>query len=241
LGCCFAAVGLVRTNQLNATFLQTRSQGIAIGGFIVNQALQTTTEHTMLQQGLNQMNFMWRGTVDIHTQRQSLAVDQQHDLRPFAAFGFAYAITPFFAEENVPSAIDSQRSTFPSRSRRWSNRPHAFSHTPQWDQSRCRRQQVVKEGKYFGKSFHRAPVLNIHKMPSTHALVLALGLPPWGIGLGMGKQSLIKSHCSSVSCDTGSILDPAEVGCTSSQDRFFGIVISFRRSPQCNLLANSIN
>src|SRR5262249_9204020 len=138
------------------------------------------------------------------------------DLGALSALGFADLIAPFFAGENVPSAKDSSWLMCPARSSFPSNRDQQVCQTPVQHHSSCRRQHVVKEGKCLGRSFQRAPVTSTHKMPSTQARVGQRGRPPCGDASGSGNRSAIKSHCSSLSCGSGSILDPAEATSASS-------------------------
>jgi hypothetical protein len=66
--------------------------------------------------------------------------------------------------------------------------------------SRNRRQHVEGEGKQLGRSFQRAPVRRIQRMPSAQARAGARGRPPCGDRGFSGNKSAIKDHCSSVSC-----------------------------------------
>jgi hypothetical protein len=83
----------------------------------------------------------------------------------------------------------------------------------------CRRQHVVDDGKCPGKSFQRAPLRRIHKMPSTQGRIGAGGRPPAGRFGRSGKISEMRFHCSSVSSNSGSIVDPVGVS-TARRDRF---------------------
>jgi hypothetical protein len=82
-----------------------------------------------------------------------------------------------------------------------------------------RRQQVEDEGKCLGKSFHRAPLRRIHRTPSTQGRVGAGGRPPSGRFGRSGNRSEMRFHCSSVSSNSGSIVDPVGVS-TARRDRF---------------------
>jgi hypothetical protein len=59
-------------------------------------------------------------------------------------------------------------------------------------------------------------VVSTQRMPATQSLAGQRGRPPSGDGAGSENRSAIKNHCSSLSCDSGSILDPAEATCASS-------------------------
>src|SRR5690606_38470165 len=96
-----------------------------------------------------------------------VATGSHHEDAAAVSLGRAtHVVTPFFARENEPSPIASSKlmprlpRTFPSR------RSHALRKTPERVQSRCRLQQVAGEGYRSGKSFHRAPVIRTHRMPS---------------------------------------------------------------------------
>jgi hypothetical protein len=157
------------------------------------------------------------GRVD--AEGKTATVDEDHDLCPLAAFGLANLFAPFFAEANVPSAMDSSRSTRPWRSSFRSNRPHAFSQTPASVHFFRRRQQVVAEGYRSGKSLHRASLRRIQIIPSTQGRDATTGRPPLGPTGVSGNRSSINSHCSSVSSNSGSVLDPSG-GSTARRDRF---------------------
>src|SRR5580704_7171818 len=205
----FRAVCSMRADQFGALRCQAVTQRITIGSLVVDQPWDAPPQDSTIQQVLDQRDFIGAGTVNVDGEGQALSVDQEHDLRAFAALGLADAITPFFAEENVPSAIACSSSTLPVRSRERSSRPHAFSQTPAVVHSFNRRQQVTGEGKRFGKSFQRAPVRSTHKMPSTQGRAGTRGRPPSTEGSGAGNKFAIRNHCSSLSCDSGSVLDPA--------------------------------
>jgi hypothetical protein len=67
---------------------------------------------------------------------------------------------------------------------------------------------VAGEGKCFGKSFHREPVLSTHAIPSKQRRGSTRGRPPAGEGSGVSNRSAIRNHFLSVSSDSGSVLDP---------------------------------
>jgi hypothetical protein len=197
------ATSTVRADQLDAALGQPRAERIAVGSFVVNQTLRLTRRRA----SIDQVYFRDVGRFRVNSQRQTFAVDEQHDLRPLAAFGVANLGAPFFAGENVPSAIASSQLIFPRSSSCFRSRDQATLKTP--DSVHClnRRQHVVKEGNDFGKSFHRAPLRSSHRMPSRQARGGIRGRPPKRLGGFQGKRSSIRSHCSSVSCISGSVLD----------------------------------
>jgi hypothetical protein len=87
---------------------------------------------------------------------------------------------------------------------------------------------VLGEGKHLGKSLHLAPVRSTHKMPSKQGRGRYGGLPPKGERSSTGNKSSIKLQSSSVSCDSGSILDPAELLARASMRDRLRMHVSFR-------------
>src|SRR5215470_14891984 len=141
LGARFDAIRAVGTDEMNSAASQAMAQRIAVRGTIVEQMARQPTQPALLQQRLDQRYFVRAGAGDVSAQWQTLRIGQDHDLGPFAAFGFAYAAAPFFAEENVPSAIASSVWTVPACSSLRSKRDQACSQAPHCVQSRRRRQQ----------------------------------------------------------------------------------------------------
>lgn len=204
----FDAIDFMRSNQVDSSFVQTGPQRVAVSCLVIDQLSRSAMNCTIGEQRLDEIDFVRTGTLDHVPARRTMAVDQQHDLSAFASFGLTYTKAPFFADENVPSAMDSSRSILPSRSSLLTKRAHAFLNKPDSDHSFNRRQQVTYDGKCEGRSRHRAPDRSIHAIASKHSREVARGRPPSGDGGGLSKRSEIKSHCSSVSSNSGSILDP---------------------------------
>lgn len=197
----------VRTNQFDAALFQAVPQGLTVRRFVIDESTWPAVAHSMIQEWLDQFHFVGTGAGNLSTERQSITIDEDHDLSPLAAFGLTNAFSPFFADENVPSAMVSSQSRRPLRSSLFSNRFQAWSQTPDSVHCWCRRQQVAGEGKCGGRSFQRAPVRKIHRIPSTHSRGGMRGLPPSGDGGSSENRSAINNHCSSVSC-AGSFLEP---------------------------------
>ena len=215
----FDSISFVRSNQICAAFSQTTSQRIAVGGSIIDQGSRAPMDRPIFEQRLNQIHFMRTGAFDQVATRRALAVCEQHDFRTFAAFGLTYTKPPFFAVENVPSAMDSSRSILPSRSSLLTKRAHAFLNKPDSVHFFSRRQHVGYDGKLGGKSRHRAPVRSTQAIASKHSREEALGLPPRGEGEGSSNKSEIRFHCSSLSSNSGSVLDPTEESACAEWDR----------------------
>ena len=164
----------MRTNQLNPPSRQSSAQWIGISGLVVDQPRRifprpspTWTRHSDPVQGrFNQPDFGRGRRVQVVSQRKTLAVCHHHPLRTLSTFGFAHAGPPFLAGAKLPSANVSAQSSWPCSSS-WPNRArHAFSQISCSSQARSRRQQVLGEGYPAGRSFHRAPLRNTHKIPS---------------------------------------------------------------------------
>ena len=194
------------TNQFDSASSQTFSQGIGIGGRVVNQPFRLLTgsaaafawNRHRFQSRFNQRDFVRRGRGKLNSQRHTLAIRHHHKLCTLSAFGFSHVFAPFFAGENVPSAKHSchfscpAASSVPSKARQASNNASASSHI-------CsRRQQVLADGKCLGISFHRAPLRNTHNIPSKQGRFgTGLGPPPVEASKA-GKSGSTTAHCASV-------------------------------------------
>jgi hypothetical protein len=199
----------VWANQVDASFGQTASQRIGVGGLVVNQphwvlsgASSSASWHRhLVQRSLDQSDFIWCGRGKEHSQRNTLAVCHHHKLRTLSAFRLADACAPFFAGKNVPSAKVSYQRRRRLTSSSASSARHAFNQIPCSSQSCNRRQHVLGEGNRLGRSFQRAPLRNTQRMPS-NTRRFAIGVrPPLGDGFGSGNNGAIFAHCRSVSSD----------------------------------------
>ena len=240
LGRRFLAIAFVGSDQLGTTFFQPRSQRVAVSSLVVDQLARSTPDHAFSKQRLDESYFVWAGTFDQVATRRATTVREQQDLGPFAAFGLTYAKAPFFAEANVPSAIDSAWSILPWRSSLLTNRDHACLNNPDSDQCFKRRQQVGYEGKCDGKSRQRAPVRNTQAMASKQSREDARGRPPKGDGGGSSNKSEIRPHCSSVSSNSGSVLDTTLESASAEWDRvgIHGLLSTMNTQTKDNGLIN---
>jgi hypothetical protein len=205
------AVLAVRTDEFNVSRAKPFAQGVAIRCPVIDQAARSTANRAFLQQRLDQIDFGVRSAGDINRQGETSTVNVEHDLGAFPLFGFANAVAPFFAGENVPSAKVSSQLTWLRALNRVSNRAQAARNTPDSVHSLIRRQHVLGDGKCVGKSFQRAPVRKTQRMPSRHGRGGTGGRPPSSDGGSWGNRSAIKNHCSSVSSGVGSILEPVQL------------------------------
>ena len=198
-------------DQLDTPFGQALPQGIAVRRSVIDQSLGALAQNAILQERFNQLHFRGAGAGDVDAQGGAAAVDQEHDLRPFAALGLANTKSPFLAGAKVPSAIvSSQRSDFKPSSR-CSSRAQARRKIPDSVHSCKRRQQVAGEGKCVGKSFQRAPLISTQRIPSRQGRGGTGGRPPACVISRTGNRSSIKCHCSSLSCGLGSVLDALQL------------------------------
>lgn len=219
LGWRLASIAFVGSDEFGTPSLQSASQRVAVSGLVIDQLARSASKDAIGEQRLDEFEFVGTGTLNHVATRRAPAVGEQHDLGAFAAFGLAYAKAPFFAEENVPSAIDSSRSILPWRSSLFTNRAHAFLNKPDSDHCFNRRQQVGYDGKCDGKSRHRAPVRSTHAIASKQSREDALGRPPKGDGRGSSNKSAMRPHWSSVSSNSGSVLDPTLDSASAEWDR----------------------
>jgi hypothetical protein len=203
------SIALVRTDQFDATPLESLTQRIGIGGFVVDQPLgvfawpATTTRHRHpFQRGFDQRRFVRGRTGKLNSQRNTLAACHHHPLCTLSAFGLADAGTPFFAGAKPPSAKVSSQSRRPCSSSSPRNVRQMSSQTPCSSQSRSLRQQVLGEGYWAGRSFQRAPDRSTHKIPSKQLRLSLGGRPPDLERLILGNNGLIFFHCSSVSSES---------------------------------------
>lgn len=214
------AVLPMRGDQFDAAFCQPGPQGVAVGGRIVDQSTRLSGQNALLKQRFDQRYFVRTGASDFRAKGKTATVNEDHRLGALAALRLADAQAPFFAEENVPSAIASCQWMRPRRSSLRNILAQATFQIPASVQALKRRQHVGGDGKCGGKSRHRAPVRNTQRIPSTHSRAVRRGRPPFSEGDGSGNKSAISDHCSSVSCGSGSILDPARAFARRLRDRF---------------------
>lgn len=240
LGGRLGAVRAMRTNELDAAVEELGSQWIAVGCQIVQQMLRQASQLAGLQKRFNQRDFVRAGAGDVGAPGQTLLIDEQQELGSLATLCLANAIAPLFAAQNVPSAMDSVVSSTPARSSRCTRRDQAFFQIPVIVHSWWRRQQVLPEGKRSGTSSQRAPVRKTQHTPSKQARAGAGRRPPFGDRGGSGNKSDINDHCSSVSSDLGSVVDPAAApGACQLRDRPISGLLSIPLNTQQPLRAFS--
>ena len=219
LGGWLASISPMGRDQFDAPPCKSLSKRITVCCRVIDQSSWTTPKNATFQEWLDECYLMWTGAGNGGRERQTARVGEDHRFRPLASLGLANQIAPFFAEENVPSAIASSRSIWPCRSSARRSLAQALVQMPAAVHSWKRRQQVGYEGKCWGRSFQRAPLRSTHKMPSTQRRGSIAGRPRLPVRGSCGNRSAINRHCSSASSDLGSILDPAGSSARDSRDR----------------------
>jgi len=191
--------------QHAATFDQL-SCFIAVVAFVRNQAFWLnflTGNFQRIQSRLKEFNFRGRSRLNMQSNRDSLPVYHQHQLRAFASFGLADEFAPFLALLNVPSTKHSSQRRRLLLSSSAKNVRQSFSNNPFSAQSFNLRWTVLLAPYLFGKAAQGEPVQRIHKIPSKHLRSSAEGRPPLRSFLFLGRlrtgtTNLTFSHWTSV-------------------------------------------
>ena len=205
----------MRCNQVHISQGQFFSEIIAVSCFVIEQsALRRQLHHRTVEQSFDVSRFVMVGGSDHSSQRSLVTVHQNQDVSAGPLVALADHLPPFFARQNVPSAIRCSQSTRPSSSLSSTSRDQTSVKIPVSVHSRNRRRQVDSEGKVFGKSFQGPPFLNIQSSASSTARGCIGGRPPTRVGGCQSKRSSIRNHWLSESCDRSSVLDAAS--CRSS-------------------------
>ena len=180
-------------NKFYPVFFQLITEFIRIIGFVTNQSGRLFTQ--FIERYVSQLYLMWTGRVQGHSQRNTLAVCHHHKLRTLAPLGFADFGPPFLAGIKLPSIKHSLQSMHLFLSNLFIKTRQIFNQIPFPSQSFNLRQQVLGLGYLSGKSFHRAPVLKTHKIPSKTSRLFFQGRP-WLFNFG--SSGFIDFHCLSV-------------------------------------------
>lgn len=180
-------------NKFYPVFFQLTTKFIRIICFITNQSFRLLAQFP--NRFIRQFYLMWRGRVQGHSQRNTLAVCHHHELRTLATLGFADFGPPFLAATKLPSIKHSLQSICLFLSNLLIKLRQIFNQIPLSSQSFNLRQQVVGLGYLSGKSFHLAPVLKTHKIPSNTSRLSVQGRP---LLFNFGSSGFIAFHCLSV-------------------------------------------
>lgn len=196
----------MRREQVDASFSQALAQRVAVVCLVTDHSLGTGPrppwslfgDFDLLECLFGEPDLCWRSRVGMASQRKTLAIDHHHALCSLSPFGLSDRGTPFFAGKKLASMNDSSQSSTPLASSSERKALHISFRTSASYHSFRRRQHVEGCGYLSGRSFHRAPVLSIQRIPSKTNRSSALGRPPFGRGGGLGMRGSIFFHCSSV-------------------------------------------
>src|ERR1700674_766930 len=220
---------LVRTDQFDPPTTQTSAQRIAVVRPVGNHPFRLLARTTRVmpsayadrcERRLGQFDLRRGCRTKVVSQRNTLAVDHHHPLRPLAPLGFPDSAAPFFAEAKLPSKKDSLQSSCPRSLNSLKNERQIFNQTPCSSQSRSRRQQVEGCGYFSGKSCQRAPLRRIHRIPSSTWRFSIHGRPPLRWSRGLGSKGAIFFHCASVSNEPDRAIGPPVALLTSLISHF---------------------
>jgi len=203
-----APILAVRRDQLDAASGQLPPQRITVVAPVGNQALRllpgasgvmASSYPDRRERRLDELDLRRGCRVKVVSQRKTRAVDHHHPLRALAPLGFSDSAAPFFAGAKLPSRNASLQFNCWRSFNSPRNARQISSQTSCSSQSRSRRQHVEGDGNSSGISCQRAPLRNIHKMPSSTLRSFAGGRPPRGRGGRLGSKGRIFSHWASVS------------------------------------------
>jgi hypothetical protein len=208
------AILQMRDDQVDAAPLETLPEFPAVICAIRHDALRLlfrsarsrARDRYLGERGFREVALGEIGRRKVHSERNTLAVDQYHKLCPLTLACFADASAPFFAGAKVPSMKASLQSSCFASSRSLRNARHNESQTSARSHSPSRRQHVAYAGYRSGRSFHRAPVRSTQRIPSIHARSSARGRPPLGFALGVGSTREIRAHWAS---DSSTFMPPS--------------------------------
>ena len=198
----FLAALSMGTDQNNPAPQQAPAQRVAVVALVSDDtqrprfgAAAAGSRHGYFaQRAFGQRHFSRAGRLQLDSQRNTLAVDHHHPLCALAFLGFSDASAPFLAGAKLPSRNDSLQSRRPFWSSSERNCRHILSHVPSSSHRRKRRQHVLGLGYLAGKSFQRAPVRSIQRIPSSTSRLSAQGRP---LLERLGRSGSMWDHCFS--------------------------------------------
>jgi hypothetical protein len=195
----------MRCDEIDAAIFHSLPQRVPVVAAVGNNALgilaRTTSSSRnsyFVERRFGEAGLGGTGRRKVHSERNTLAVDQYHELCPLTLACFSDARPPFLAGAKVPSMNASLQSSCAASSSCARNARHNSSHTSLRSHSPSRRQHVDGLGYSLGRSFHRAPVRRTQRIPSKHWRLSAGGRPPRLPGFHFGKCGSTLAHCSSV-------------------------------------------
>src|SRR5574341_478273 len=203
----FAAVRAVRRDQLDAALGQLSAQRVAVVAAVGDDPRRFLSRSARVmsapysdrsQRRFREPDFVRGRRVKEVPHRNSFAVHHHHPLRPLAPLGFPDRSATFFAEAKLPSRNASLHWSCLRSFSSATNVRQTFSQTPCSSQSRNRLQHVEGDGYSSGRSFQRAPLYRIQRMPSSTERLSAHGRPPRRLLRRRGSRGRIISHCASL-------------------------------------------
>jgi hypothetical protein len=135
----FLAVGPMWGNQLDPLLGQALIERVAIVGFVPNEMLWLSIDHTRGESWLNKGDFMRRSSLNVDGERKTSTVCHGHDLHTLAPLGRSHPAPPFLATTKVPSMKHSERSNAPRSRRSVAKACRSRSKTPERTQCWNRR------------------------------------------------------------------------------------------------------
>lgn len=189
----FLPIASMGRYQLNTLCSKPISKLVRVVRFVADQTLGFFAN--VFQGFISQLHFRRTGRVNGHSQRNTLAVSQYHELCAFSPLGFADFGAPFLAGTKLPSIKHSPHWIRPLLSKVSMNLRHILSQVPSSSHIFRRFQQVLGLGYFSGRSFQRAPVRKIQRMPSKTNRVSRQGRP---LLFSFGSNGSIAFHCFSV-------------------------------------------
>ena len=203
LGLGLSSVASVRSYHVDAHLLQRGVKWVRVISLVSHshshEPLWSAFNMGCLESVVHKGDFMWRSTFNVYGEWKRRAVCNCHDLRTLTPLGLSNTEPPFFATTKVPSMKHSDKSMSPRSSKSVATACSTRSRTPERTHSWKRRWQVWYGGYLSGRSAHCAPVLRIHKIPSSTSLGWRRGLPlPSSRRDASGISGSSTCHCSSV-------------------------------------------
>src|SRR5918995_2096492 len=179
-------VAPLRDDRLDLALDQKRPRWVAVVAAVGNEPLRLMRSATLaapprhfnaVERAFEELDLRRGSRLHAYSERSTLAICQNHKLRPLAAFGLAHTPAPFFAVTNMPSTKHSFQRIFRA-SLSWSRKArHAFKRTPLSAHAERRRWTALFEPYRSGSSLHGAPVQRIQSIPSKHRRSLNGGGP----------------------------------------------------------------
>jgi hypothetical protein len=197
LGFGFPAIAAMRRDHLDTMFFQDFIQRIAVISPVANQSLGQFIDKDFGQSVSDKGDFMRRSRSCVDGERKTCAIRNCHELATLAPLGRSHSCAPFLATINVPSMKHSLRSKPPRSSRSAAKVSSTWRSVPSRTHCWNLLWQVWYGGKRDGRSYQRAPLRKIHKIPLRTSRSSRRGLPL--IVFGLGNNGSISCHCSSLS------------------------------------------